>query len=70
MQQLGDGRHLMNFISIFTAENQSVIYVAPGGTYQCHGDTVGRALGTAGFQAVKTFCNIFPTVPHSFDKGI
>lgn len=70
MQQLGDGRHLMDFISIFTAENQSIIYVAPGGTYQCHSNTVGCILGLAGFQTVETFRDIFPAFSHFSDKGV
>ena len=60
----------MNFMGIFTAENQGVVYISFGGTDQCHGDTVGGALGPAGFQAVETIRDIFPVRSYFFYKGI
>ena len=70
LNEVMDGRDLIDAIGVRTAEDEAVVYIAVDGADEGHGDAVGGGRRVAGFEAVEAALRRDAVSGEGFDEGV
>ena len=70
LNELMDGRELIDAVGIGTAENEAVVDIAVDGADEGHGDAVGGGRRVAGLEAVEAALRRDAVLGEGFDEGV